>query len=125
MFCGGCSLLLFLVLYPISGILAFAGCILILRDYPDFERGWSFDLCLASSILILIEIIITMAFIRVIGSSKTKSDGKSEEAFEAKDNNKDAEAQTQSNTHGYSIMRFAQVAITVGAKAAKNVIGVK
>ncbi|XP_062576295.1 uncharacterized protein LOC134238194 [Saccostrea cucullata] len=44
--CGICSLFVFL-LYPITGILTFAGCMLILRDYPDLERGWSFYLCLA------------------------------------------------------------------------------
>ncbi|XP_061177657.1 uncharacterized protein LOC133186422 [Saccostrea echinata] len=124
--CGGCSILVFL-LFPISGILAFAGCMLILRDYPDLERGWSFDLCLASSILILIEIIITLIVTTVMGirSSKRKSNGKPEESVEGKGSSKDGDTQTQSNSYGHSIMKFAQVAITNGAEAAKNAIGMK
>ncbi|XP_056015409.1 uncharacterized protein LOC130053010 [Ostrea edulis] len=84
--CGCCSLVI-ISLYPISGILGFAGCMLIVTDYTELSRGWSFDLCLAASVYTLIEIlaVVTGVIVNAVRSSNQKS-GKSPKQSEETDN---------------------------------------
>ncbi|XP_061177660.1 uncharacterized protein LOC133186424 isoform X2 [Saccostrea echinata] len=46
-----------LCLYPVAGIIGFAGCMVVITDYKDYEKGWGFYLCLAASCYVMLETI--------------------------------------------------------------------
>ncbi|XP_048765271.1 uncharacterized protein LOC125673050 isoform X1 [Ostrea edulis] len=44
-------------LYPVAGIIGFAGCMVVVADYGDHDKGWSFYLCLVASCYVILEMI--------------------------------------------------------------------
>ncbi|XP_061177659.1 uncharacterized protein LOC133186424 isoform X1 [Saccostrea echinata] len=52
--CGVCVL----CLYPAAGIIGFAGCMLVIKDYKDHEKGWSFYLSLATSCYVMLKSLV-------------------------------------------------------------------
>nr|XP_022295850.1 uncharacterized protein LOC111105761 [Crassostrea virginica] len=45
-------------LYPIAGIIGFAGCMVVVSEFKDHSKGWAFYVSLVASLLIILQIII-------------------------------------------------------------------
>ncbi|XP_062622137.1 uncharacterized protein LOC134283653, partial [Saccostrea cucullata] len=63
--CGVCLL----CLYPVAGIIGFAGCMVVFADYKDYEKGWGLYLCLAASCYVMLETIICCCALCVYAKS--------------------------------------------------------
>ncbi|XP_061177661.1 uncharacterized protein LOC133186425 [Saccostrea echinata] len=61
-------------LYPVAGIISFAGCMLVVSNYKNHEKGWGFYLCLAASCYVMIEIIICCCALCKLTRSKENTD---------------------------------------------------
>eukprot|EP00105_Crassostrea_gigas_P012589 XP_011428633.1 PREDICTED: uncharacterized protein LOC105329147 isoform X1 [Crassostrea gigas] len=45
-------------LYPVAGILGFSGCMAVVANFGDHDKGWAFYLCLAASCYVILEIVL-------------------------------------------------------------------
>lgn len=51
---GGCMV----CLYPVAGVLGFSGCMVVVANFGDHDKGWAFFLCLAASCYVILEMFL-------------------------------------------------------------------
>ncbi|XP_062585254.1 uncharacterized protein LOC134246925 [Saccostrea cucullata] len=66
--------LCFICLYPVSGIISFSGCMFVVANYKNQEKGWGFYLSLAASCYIVLEIFVCCYTLYKLGSSEKDTD---------------------------------------------------
>nr|XP_022290262.1 uncharacterized protein LOC111101900 [Crassostrea virginica] len=51
---GGCML----CLYPVAGIIGFSGCMVVVADFGDYDKGWAFYVSLTASCYVILQLIL-------------------------------------------------------------------
>ncbi|XP_022289501.2 uncharacterized protein LOC111101339 [Crassostrea virginica] len=64
---GGCML----CLYPVAGIIGFSGCMVVVADFGDHDKGWAFYVSLSASCYVIVQLMICCCLL----CKKKKEDG--------------------------------------------------
>ncbi|XP_060556974.1 uncharacterized protein LOC132717508, partial [Ruditapes philippinarum] len=50
------------LLFACAGILSFAGCMMIMNNFPTSQLGWSFYLCLVNGCFVILILVLVLAY---------------------------------------------------------------